>query len=124
MTDFIANYWIEFAFGIVTAAIATGYKGLKKEMKARIEEQKAMKKAITALLRQTLYDAYSKWSERGYCPIYAMEVCTKVYEQYHALGGNNVGTELYERLRELPTKPKEEIDEHNEVFNKEETSKL
>ena len=40
-----------------------------------------------------------------YCPIYAMEVCTKVYEQYHALGGNNVGTELYERLRELPTQP-------------------
>ena len=42
-------------------------------------------------------------TERGYCPIYAMEVSTRIYEQYHALGGNDVGTELYERLKELPT---------------------
>lgn len=103
MPDFIEQYWIEVIFGLITAAIAAGYKNLKKEMKARIEEQKAVKKAITALLRQALYDAYNKWSERGYCPIYAMEVCTKVYEQYHSLGGNNVGTELYERLKALPT---------------------
>ena len=52
---------------------------------------------------EALYDSYNKWTERGYCPIYAMEVSTRIYEQYHALGGNDVGTELYERLKELPT---------------------
>lgn len=114
MADFIANYWIEAAFGLIITIIAAVYKSLKKEIEVRIAEQKAMKKAITALLRQTLYDSYSKWSERGYCPIYAMEVCTKVYEQYHALGGNNVGTELYERLKELPTQPPEKTEESEE----------
>ena len=43
-----------------------------------------------------------------------MEVCTRVYEQYHALGGNDVGTELYERLKELPTQPQEEMEEEKE----------
>ncbi len=60
---------------------------------------------LLALLRQALYDAYNKWSEKGYCPIYAMETSEKIYEQYHALGGNDVGTELFERLKELPTQP-------------------
>ena len=112
MFDFITEYWIEAVFGLVIAAITAGYRSLKKEMKIRTDEQNAMKTAVTAMLRQSIYDAYNKWSERGYCPIYAMEVCTKVYKQYHALGGNNVGTELYERLKELPTQPADENDDN------------
>ena len=41
-----------------------------------------------------------------------------MYEQYHALGGNNVGTELYERLRELPTQPMHK-EEKTETENEE-----
>lgn len=119
MTDFIINYWIEVAFGIIVVIMTTAYKNLKKDIDTRIAEQKAMKEAITALLRQTLYDTYNKWSEKGYCPIYAMEVCTRVYEQYHILGGNDVGTELYERLKELPTNLKEETIECNNPTHKE-----
>lgn len=70
---------------------------------------------LLALLRQALYDAYNKWSEKGYCPIYAMEVSEKIYEQYHALGGNDVGTELFERLKELPTQPQNIKD--NKFYN-------
>lgn len=113
MFDFIIQYWIGIAFGLLTGAITLCYKHLKNEIVIRVKEQEAVKKAITAILRQTIYDAYNKWSERGYCPIYAMEVATKVYEQYHALGGNDVGTELYERLKELPTQLHEETAELN-----------
>ncbi len=113
MINFIINYWIEFAFGVLVAIMTTVYRSLKKDIKIRVMEQKAMKEAILSLLRQTIYDTYNKWSERGYCPIYAMEVATKVYEQYHALGGNDVGTELYERLKELPTQLHEETAELN-----------
>lgn len=105
MIEFIESYWIEFAFGLIITALTAGYRNLKKDIAERINEQKAIKAAITALLRQSLYDSYNKWSEKGYCPIYAMEAVTKVYEQYHALGGNDIGTELYERLKELPTQP-------------------
>ena len=46
-----------------------------------------------------------KWSERGYCPIYARENATRMYEPYHILGGNDVATDLIEDLKGLPTEP-------------------
>lgn len=72
-----------------------------------MKEQEAVKAGLVAILRQTIYDNYNKWSEREYCPIYAREVITDVYRQYHALGGNDVGTELYNRTMELPTEAPE-----------------
>lgn len=105
ITELIKQYWIELMFGGFTAFLGFCYKGLKSELIKKVKEQEAVKEGLVALLRQSLYDAYNKWSERGYCPIYAMEVSKRIYEQYHALGGNDVGTELYERLKELPTEP-------------------
>lgn len=104
----IQQYWIEFIFAALTGFLGLCYKSLKKELLKRVQEQEAVKEGVVALLRQALYDSYNKWSERGYCPIYAMEVSKRIYEQYHALGGNDVGTELYERLKELPTTLQEE----------------
>lgn len=103
LLEFLKQYWIELIFGIFTAFLGFCYKSLKAELIKRVKEQDAVKEGVVALLRQALYDSYNKWSERGYCPIYAMEVSTRIYEQYHTLGGNDVGTELYERLKELPT---------------------
>ncbi|MDO4301798.1 MAG: hypothetical protein Q4D26_10455 [Clostridia bacterium] len=107
MLEIIKQYWIEFIFAVFTGFLGLCYKSLKKELLKRVKEQEAVKQGVVALLRQALYDSYNKWSERGYCPIYAMEVSKRIYEQYHALGGNDVGTELYERLKELPTEPHE-----------------
>lgn len=84
--------------------IKTSLQELTKTITGNTEHE-AMREGVVALLRQALYDAYNKWTEKGYCPIYAMEVSKKIYEQYHALGGNDVGTELFERLKELPTQP-------------------
>ena len=33
-----------------------------------------------------------------------MKSIEEVFSNYHALGGNGVGKELFERLKELPTK--------------------
>ncbi|MDO4301268.1 MAG: hypothetical protein Q4D26_07760 [Clostridia bacterium] len=107
IVELIKQYWIDLGFGVFTAFLAFCYKNLKIELLKRVKEQEAVKEGVVALLRQALYDNYNKWSERGYCPIYAMEVSKKIYEQYHSLGGNDVGTELYERLKELPTEPTE-----------------
>lgn len=106
--DLIQQYWIELIFAILTGFLGLCYRSLKKELIKRVKEQEAVKEGLVALLRQALYDSYNKWSERGYCPIYAMEVTKRIYEQYHALGGNDVGTELYERLKELPTEQSSE----------------
>lgn len=108
ITELIKQYWLELIFAGFTGFLGLCYRSLKKELLKRIREQEAVKEGVVALLRQALYDNYNKWSERGYCPIYAMEVSKRIYEQYHILGGNDVGTELYERLKELPTALQEE----------------
>ena len=102
MLDFIFQYWLECVFGLIIALVGAGYRGLRKDLKRKTMEEEALKKGMVAILRQSLYDSYNKWSEKGYCPINALEVCRKIYEQYHALGGNDIGTELYERLKDLP----------------------
>lgn len=68
-------------------------------------KNKAIDKGVEALLRNGIVQTYNKWSERGYCPIYARENATKMYEPYHILGGNDVATDLIEDLKGLPTEP-------------------
>lgn len=68
-------------------------------------KNKAIGKGVEALLRNGIVQTYNKWSERGYCPIYARENATRMYEPYHILGGNDVATDLIEDLKGLPTEP-------------------
>ena len=82
MIDFIVKYWIEFLFGLIISGMG-----------------------VMAKLMYGIVQTYNKWSERGYCPIYARENATRMYEPYHILGGNDVATDLIEDLKGLPTEP-------------------
>lgn len=97
--EFISNYW-----AIITtlgAVIAYMYRQII-----------AQRRGIRALLRADIIRLYNKYhDELGYCPIYVKESLTDEYEQYHALKGNGVGTNLYNAIMALPTEPpkKEEL---------------
>lgn len=65
-------------------------------------KNKAMQEGLRSLLRAEIIRAYEKYTERGYCPIYAREPLTKVYEAYHAMGGNGTGTDFYKKTIALP----------------------
>ena len=65
-------------------------------------KNKAMREGLRSLLRAEIIRAYEKYTERGYCPIYAREPLTKVYEAYHAMGGNGTGTDFYKKTIALP----------------------
>lgn len=66
----------------------------------------AMRKGIRALLRADIVRLYNKYhDELGYCPLYVKQALEAEYKQYHTLKGNGVGTEMYEALMALPTKP-------------------
>ena len=66
----------------------------------------AMRKGIRALLRADLIRLYNKYNdELGYCPIYVKQSLEDEYQQYHALKGNGVGTNMYQALMSLPTEP-------------------
>lgn len=100
MTNFIIElilrWLVPFACaGIAGAAFAYGKK-------ARRETQ-SMRDGMQCLLRAEIIRQYEKWTERGYCPIYAREALTTAYSAYHELGGNDVATELFHKTTALPT---------------------
>ena len=72
----------------------------------------ATRRGIRALLRADLIRLYNKYhDELGYCPIYVKQSLEDEYQQYHALKGNGVGTNLYNALMALPTEPPHNTEE-------------
>lgn len=68
----------------------------------RDERTEQLEAGVQCLLRAEIIRSHEKYTERGKCPIYAREALTIAYKAYHALGGNDVATELYNDLMELP----------------------
>lgn len=101
MVDFILKYWIEVLFGFIVAGMSV----FGKILHAQYLKSKAIGEGVKALLRNGIVETYNKWSERGYCPIYARENAVRMYIPYHALGGNDIATDLIEDLKNLPTEP-------------------
>ncbi len=93
MLEFIQDNW-----QILTALVAVlGYM---------YRQIIATRKGIRALLRADLIRLYNKYhDDLGYCPIYVRQSLEDEYQQYHALKGNGVGTNLYNALMALPTEP-------------------
>lgn len=72
----------------------------------------ATRKGIRALLRADIIRLYNKYhDDLEYCPIYVKQSLTDEYNQYHALRGNGVGTQLYEDVMALPTEPPQRKDD-------------
>lgn len=92
LLEFITEYWMAAAFG----GVAVAFQWMCKR-------QNAVRKGIQALLRSEIITVYNHYYEQGYIPIYALENVQKMYEQYHALGGNGALTKLVEDLKDLPT---------------------
>ena len=77
-------------------------------MKTEQEKNKAIADGVQSLLRESIVENFNKYTDRGYCPIYAKESIKKVYNSYHKLGGNDVATELYNKLLAMPEEKQEE----------------
>ncbi len=96
MIEFIKDNWQILT--TLAAALAYMYRQIV-----------ATRKGIRALLRADLIRLYNKYhDELKYCPIYVKQSLEDEYQQYHALKGNGVGTNLYNALMALPTEPPHE----------------
>ena len=82
----------------------------QEQIHSKMEEQSAriskLEDGLQALLRIEII--HDKYMERKYCPVYAKESLSRAYNAYHALGGNDVATELYHQVIELPVGLSEE----------------
>lgn len=86
--------------GVLTWAV-TYIKLCKKRVSA-------LESGVQCLLRAEIIRNHDKYIDKGYCPIYAKEALKRAYAAYHNLGGNDVATQLYHQVMELPTDPPHE----------------
>ena len=101
MKEFIVQYWLVFAFGLLTTGAGIWCKRINK----RVCNQKTVQRGTQALLRNQIIHNYEKYTDKEWMPLYARENVVEMYNSYHALGGNGAMTDLVEELRGLPSFP-------------------
>lgn len=106
--EYAQAHWIEWLLALCTGLIGLGYRRVSTRLKTEQEKNKAIADGVQSLLRESIVENFNKYTDRGYCPIYAKESIKKVYNSYHKLGGNDVATELYSKLLAMPEEKQEE----------------
>lgn len=94
---------MEFLGGLFIALLSFAVKMLYNKVKRLV----LVENGLQALLRDRIIQSYNHYIDKGNCPIYALENVNKMYDEYHALGGNGTVTKLVNELRELPTHKEE-----------------
>ena len=102
MWEFMLKYWVEFLFGIVAAALIAGYRKLAARIQADKETEKAIADGMKYLLMFKLREEGEKYLMDGHCNTDHKHEYEKVYNAYHALGGNGTITALKDQVLRLP----------------------
>ena len=108
VVSFVSANWVQWVFAALIAVLTWLYKGMSKRLAAETKKNEAIAAGVQSLLRESIVENYNKYSEKGYCPIYAKESMKKLYQSYHDLGGNDVATELYKAMLEMPAEAEDE----------------
>lgn len=107
MQNWIAKYWLEALFGVLTGALGAAFGRMRRRLKRQAERQEAVEEGVRALLHDRIYSAYAECREKGYADVNDLKNLEYLYRPYHALGGNSTGTELFERVKKMPVSPAE-----------------
>ena len=93
-------------FSGVMAVYGKKHAKLRKEEMEKYEQWDILRQnvanGVQCLLRMELIRSHEKYTAKEYCPLYAKENLTRAYKAYHNLGGNDVATELYNQLMQMP----------------------
>lgn len=104
MLEFIIEYWLEIAFGVVVSAVSFMIKSLYSNYKKITSKQKAIEKGVQALLRNELIRRYREYEEKGAITIIDKENIEHMYNEYKNLGGNGTVAKMYDDLMNLEIK--------------------
>lgn len=98
----IVGQLINALAGAIITYLVTVLRQKKQQIEEQRKENRALKEGIQALLRDRIIQAYNKYFESGWIPIYAMESIEACYASYEELGENGVIDNLMRQLRGLP----------------------
>lgn len=107
ITQYINAHWVEWLFVVISALLGYGYRQILKRQKEEAVKTVALHDGMQALLRDRIIQAYNHYQDKECCPIYGKENVKRMYDAYHALGGNDVATELKDKLMKMPEEPVE-----------------
>lgn len=102
IASYISAHWVEWLFAALLAFLGWEYKRIMARLVIEQKKNEAIAEGVQSLLRESIVDNYNKYSDKGFCPIYAKESIKRVYKAYHNLEGNDVATELYKKLLAMP----------------------
>lgn len=68
------------------------------------EREQAINQSLRALCRDRILQGYRYYKHHGYISTADLETMTKLYDAYHALGGNGTITAVYDKICQLPIK--------------------
>ncbi len=87
MWEFIIKYWMQFAFGILSAALTAAYARLAKKFKAEKAKNKAIENGLRGILRIQILDTYDKCvGAGGTISVSRKDAIASIYQSYIALG--------------------------------------
>ena len=109
LVSFISAHWSEWLVTGVLGVLGWLVKLLRDQLKAEQEKSEAIAEGVQSLLRESIVANFNRYCERGFCPIYAKDSIKRVYKAYHNLGGNDVATELYNKLLKMPEEKRDDI---------------
>lgn len=95
--DLIAKYWVQQLCVLLMAGLTWVFN---HKFKRYAQDQKAIRLAMIALLRDRFYQGYRFHMQNGFYPISDREVIRDIYDQYCALGGNGVVPHLMRELED------------------------
>ena len=100
---YIGDNWIKWLFAVCLAILTFAWRSVVARLKEEQKKNEAIAEGVQSLLRESIVSNYNRYHDKGFCPIYAKESVKKVYHSYAQLGGNDVATDLYKKLLEMPT---------------------
>ncbi len=107
MLDFIVRYWLEFAFGVVVAALSAAYGRLEKKFKAEKAKNAAIENGLRGILRIQILDTYDRCKAAGgKISVSRKDAISSIYQSYCALGDPETADDtirnLYEEIVRMP----------------------
>lgn len=87
---------------VATAIISAVVTGMLTYIGVIKQSIKALKGGLLSLLRAEIIRSHDKYTQKGFCPLYAKEALEKAYNAYSALGGNGAMKQVYEETMALP----------------------
>jgi hypothetical protein len=100
-------------FDTINAKREEAKREIDEREKAVSEWREAVTGGLRSILRAELVSEHRKAQSQGYCDLETKEYIERTYHAYHKLGGNGIGTHLYDEIVSLPSKPRHhEHEEH------------